>query len=271
MSPLMSSRIAFLGGGNMADALLGGLLRSGVTEASSVIVAEPLPVRREYLVEKHGVNTTGDNRAAVKDAEIVVLAVKPQVMDGALDSIRDAMPTDALTVSIAAGVSCERIEARLGGAPRVVRTMPNTPALVSAGATGIARGAHATEDDVSVALRLFESVGNAVEVPEGLLDAVTGLSGSGPAYVFVFIEALADAGVKNGLPRGAALALAAQTVKGAAELVLSTGKHPGELKDMVTSPGGTTIAGVSALERGAFRGTVIDAVTAATERSKELG
>lgn len=255
----------------MADALVGGLLRSGFAEAPLVTVAEPLGSRRDYLIEKHGVRATSENAAAVEGAEIVILSVKPQVMDAALDSVRDALPRSALVVSIAAGVSCGKIEEALGGAPRVVRAMPNTPALVSSGATGVARGAHATEEDVAVALALFESVGNAVEVPEHLLDAVTGLSGSGPAYVFLFIEALADAGVRNGLSRGAALALAAQTVKGAAELVLSTGKHPGELKDMVTSPGGTTIAGVAELERGAFRGTVIEAVTAATERSRELG
>jgi pyrroline-5-carboxylate reductase len=271
MSLRMSTRIAFLGGGNMADALLGGLLRSGVAEAASVVVSEPLAARREYLVEKHGVTTTSENADAAAHAQILVLAVKPQVMDVALASIRDALPNDALTISIAAGVSCRTIEAGLGAAARVVRTMPNTPALVSAAATGIARGARATDDDVRMTRKLFESVGTAVEVPESLLDAVTGLSGSGPAYVFQFIEALSDAGVKNGLSRAAALALAAQTVKGAAEMVLATGKHPAELKDMVTSPGGTTIAGVAVLERGAFRAAVIDAVSAATERSKELG
>lgn len=272
----MSSRIAFLGGGNMADALLQGLLQSGVAEASRVVVAEPVAARREYLEKKHGVSTTGENEVAVRDADVLIVAVKPQVIDEALASVRGALPASALVVSIAAGVSCERIESTLRGSsfgrlPRVVRTMPNTPALVSEGATGISRGAAATDEDVALARRLFESVGKAVEVPEHLLDAVTGLSGSGPAYVFLFIEALADGGVRNGLPRAAAIELAAQTVKGAAEMVLTTGKHPGELKDMVTSPAGTTIAGVSALERGAFRGTVIDAVTAATERSKALG
>ena len=200
-----------------------------------------------------------------------MLSVKPQTMEDLLDEIAPAIDHRKLVISIAAGISIHTIARKLGAGVRIVRTMPNTPALVGAGATALARGAHATDADLGEAKRLFEAVGIAHVVDEHLLDAVTGLSGSGPAFVFLAIEALADGGVKVGLARPVAMALAAQTVMGAAKLVLETGEHPGRLKDQVTSPGGTAIAGVHALEDGGLRAALISAVEAATRRSRELG
>ena len=203
---------------------------------------------------------------------MVVLAVKPQVIDKVLDRDRErGCATDQLVVSVAAGVPIEAIEARLPAGSRVVRSMPNTPATVQAGATAIAGGAHAREDDLRIARELFEAVGRVVVLEESLIDAVTGLSGSGPAYIMLIIEALADGGVKVGLHRDTALLLAAQTVFGSAKLLLETGEHPGRLKDMVTSPGGTAISGLHTLESGGLRKTLIDAVEVATKRAAELG
>jgi pyrroline-5-carboxylate reductase len=214
---------------------------------------------------------TGDNRAAAAEADLIVLAVKPQVIEPLLDEIAPAVDAKKLVISIAAGVPIAAIAHKLGAGVRIVRTMPNTPALVGAGATALARGPHATDADLEQALSLFEAVGVAVVVEEHHLDAVTGLSGSGPAFVFMAIEALADGGVKVGLARPIAMALAAQAVMGSAKLVLETGEHPGRLKDQVTSPGGTSIAGVHALEQHGFRAALIAAVEAATKRSRELG
>jgi pyrroline-5-carboxylate reductase len=267
----LGKKLVFLGTGNMAEALLKGLLREGTADPDEIVCAEPRPERREEIADRYGVEVTSDNRAAAALADLVVLSVKPQVMETLLTEIAPALEPRALVVSIAAGVPISVLGRRLPAGTRIIRTMPNTPALVGAGATALARGPYATDADVTVARALFEAVGTAVVVDEGLLDAVTGLSGSGPAFVFMAIEALADGGVKAGLPRGTALTLAAQTVMGAARLVLETGKHPGELKDQVTSPGGTTIAGVHALESRAFRAALIDAVEAAAHRSRELG
>lgn len=257
----------------MAFAMIQGLLARDFTAADRIVVAEPLPTRRQELSDRLGVRCVANNTDAATGAEVVVLAVKPQVIGDVLAELA-ALPALGLVVSIAAGVTLGRLEAGLspgGGTPRVVRTMPNTPALVGASATGIARGTHATDDDVARARAMFEACGVVAEVGEPLLDAVTGLSGSGPAYVYLFIEALADGGVRAGLPRDAAQRLAAQTVLGAARMVLETGLHPGALKDQVTSPGGTTIAGVHALETRGFRGAVMDAVVAASARATELG
>ena len=211
-----------------------------------------------------------DAAEGVQGAAIVVLAVKPQVMGSVLPVLKSNASAETLFVSIAAGVSCATIEAALATGARVVRTMPNTPALVGCGATALCAGSHATAADLETAEALFSSVGIAVTVPEKSIDAVTGVSGSGPAYVFLFLEALADGGVQQGLPRDVALKLAGQTVLGAAKLMMESGTHPGVLKDQVTSPGGTTIAAVRALEDGAFRGTTMSAVAAACARSKEL-
>lgn len=266
-----AARIGFVGGGNMAEALVRGLLESGAAKAGSVRVCDPSQARRDRLTERYGVTASDDNAAVAGWAELVVLAVKPQVMKDALESIAAFLSPDALVVSIAAGVPIASIEAALPKGRRVVRAMPNTAAIVRAGATAIAKGRSATDADLQMARALFEAVGRCVVVPEKLLDAVTGLSGSGPAYVMLVIEALADGGVHAGLPRDVAQTLAAQTVYGAAKLQLETGEHPGVLKDRVTSPGGTTIAGLAELEDHGVRGAFIDAVYAATERSKELG
>ena len=248
-----------------------GLLAAGTAAPDEIVCAEPRAERREELRQRHGVAVVAGNLAAVQQADILVLSVKPQVIDALLEEIAPAVDARKLVVSIAAGVPITAIARKLGAATRIVRTMPNTPALVGAGATALARGAHATEADLGQAVALFEAVGIAVVVDEHLLDAVTGLSGSGPAFVFLAIEALADGGVKMGLPRHVAMALAAQTVVGAGRLVLETGEHPGKLKDQVTSPGGTTIAGVHALEAAGFRAALIAAVEAAAIRSRELG
>jgi pyrroline-5-carboxylate reductase len=215
--------------------------------------------------------TTTDNGALVERSEIVVLAVKPQIMRKVLDEVAERMRADALVISIAAGIPIAAIEARLRPGTRVVRTMPNTPALVDAAATAIAAGGHATPADLAVAQQIFTAVGVTVTLDEVQLDAVTGLSGSGPAYIFLILEALSDAGVKVGLSRRTSTLLAAQTVLGSAKLLLETQEHPGRLKDMVTSPGGTAITGLHTLEHGGVRTTLMDAVEAATKRSHELG
>jgi pyrroline-5-carboxylate reductase len=267
----LGKKIAFLGSGNMAEALVKGLLAAGTASADEIVCAEPRAERREELRRRHGVAVTASNVEAVRQAHILVLSVKPQVMDALLEEIAPAVDPSKLVVSIAAGVPIAAMARRLGPGARIVRTMPNTPALVGEGATALSRGPHATDADLGQAVALFEAVGTAVVVDEHLLDAVTGLSGSGPAFVFLAIEALADGGVKAGLPRHVALVLAAQTIVGAGRLVLETGDHPGKLKDQVTSPGGTTIAGVHALEAAGFRAALISAVEAAARRSRELG
>lgn len=271
MKSLSQSKIGFLGGGNMAAALVKGLLHSKVVPPEQIIVSDVKSERLAHLRETHGVHTTQDNHELVKLADVVVLAVKPQVFDKVLDAVGADFRSDQLLVSVAAGVPVSAMEARLPENARVVRSMPNTPATVDAGATAIAPGTHATDDDLEIARALFAAVGRVVTLDETLLDAVTGLSGSGPAYVMLMIEALADGGVKVGLHRDTALLLAAQTVFGSAKLLLETGEHPGRLKDMVTSPGGTAIAGLHTLESGGLRRTLIDAVEAATKRAGELG
>jgi pyrroline-5-carboxylate reductase len=262
--------VGFIGTGNMAEALIRGLLHAGVVTAGQVVGSEPRPERCDELKQKYKISVVPDNLSVAKRADILILSVKPQVMSKVLDEIAPVVHANALVISIAAGIPLASIEARLPKA-RVVRTMPNTPALVEAGATAIAAGGHATPEDLQAAKRIFDSVGLTVILEESQLDAVTGLSGSGPAYMFLIIEALSDAGVKVGLSRYNAQALAAQTVLGSAKLLLETGEHPGRLKDMVTSPGGTAIAGLHTLEQGGLRTTLINAVEAATKRSRELG
>lgn len=268
---LRKKKIAILGTGNMGEALVKGLLRAGKATPDGLVCTDPRAERREEIQKRYGVRVIADSRAAVAQADIVVIAVKPQTIDGLLDEIASAVDAKKLVISIAAGVPIGAIARKLGAGVRIVRTMPNTPALVGAGATALARGPHATDADLEQALALFEAVGVAVVVEEQHLDAVTGLSGSGPAFVFIAIDALADGGVKVGLARPVALALAAQAVMGSAKLLLETGEHPGRLKDQVASPGGTSIAGIHALEAGGFRAALIAAVEAATKRSRELG
>ncbi|MCC6875696.1 MAG: pyrroline-5-carboxylate reductase [Sandaracinaceae bacterium] len=264
-------KIAFLGAGNMAGALIKGLLRAGACAPGDVLGVDVRPERLAELERAHGIRTGRDLAEATRWADIVVLATKPQVFDRVLPVVGGAVRPETLVVSVAAGVSVEAIESRMPPGTRVVRTMPNTPALVDAGATAIAPGSHATDEDVALVRRMFDSVGVTVVLEEYLLDAATGLSGSGPAYIFLIIEALADAGVKVGLHRESAQLLAAQTVLGSAKLLIETGEHPGKLKDMVTSPGGTAIAGLHTLEAGGLRTTLINAVESATNRSRELG
>jgi pyrroline-5-carboxylate reductase len=267
---MKTKRLGFLGAGNMSGALIKGLLHAKLP-AAQIVASDVKAERLQQLHATHGIRTTQDNHALVRESDVVVLGVKPQVIDKVLTEIGSEIRPDQLVVSVAAGVPIDALEARLAPGTRVVRSMPNTPATVQAGATAIAAGAHAREDDLRVARELFEAVGRVVVLDEGLLDAVTGLSGSGPAYVMLIIEALADGGVKVGLHRDTALLLAAQTVFGSAKLLLETGEHPGRLKDMVTSPGGTAIAGLHTLESGALRKTLIDAVEVASKRAAELG
>ncbi len=263
--------VAFLGAGNMAGALIKGLLDAGRNRPDQIIASD---IRKERLAELRkdfGIKTESDNRRALQSAGLVVLSTKPQVFPTLLPEIADSVRPDQLVLSIAAGVPLSVIESSLPSGSRVIRAMPNTPALVQAGATGLAAGSNATDADLEAARRVFEAVGEVAVVKESLLDAITGLSASGPAYVFVFIEALADAGVEMGLTRQSAQRLAAQTVLGSARMVMETGEHTARLKDAVASPGGTTIAGLQALEAGGLRKAVGDAVRKATERSRELG
>ena len=264
-------KITIIGGGNMGEALLAGFLADGVTTPAGLWVTDVASDRLAALRQRYGVRTGNDNAAAAAWADVIVLAVKPQAMDAVLDGLKDRLSERPLIVSVAAGIPLSRITARLGSARKLVRVMPNTPCLVRAGASAIAISPAVSVEERALAIRLFEAVGTVVVVEERLMDAVTGLSGSGPAYVFQIIEALADGGVKVGLPRDTALTLAAQTVLGAAKQVLETGEHPARLKDKVASPGGTTIAGLHALEAGGVRAAVIAAIEAATKRSEELG
>ncbi|MBK8254024.1 MAG: pyrroline-5-carboxylate reductase [Polyangiaceae bacterium] len=268
---LSARKIGFIGGGNMASALIRGMLSSHAVDAGAVRASDVNEARRDELHTRFGIEVTEDNAAVAEWADVIVIAVKPQIVDRILAPIASGIRDGDLVISIAAGIPIEALEARLPDGTRVVRTMPNTAAIALAGATAIAPGTHAQKTDIEVAKALFSAVGRSVVLDESLLDAVTGLSGSGPAYVMVMIEALADGGVKVGLGRDVALLLAAQTVYGAAKLQLETGEHPGRLKDMVTSPGGTAIAGLHTLESGGLRRTLIDAVEAAAQRSAELG
>jgi pyrroline-5-carboxylate reductase len=268
---MLEKTIAFLGAGNMAEALIKGLLRAGTATPDTLIATGRRPDRLEELRRAYGVRTTLDNVAAAREADVVVLSIKPQALDKVLVQVAPVVDPRKLVISVAAGVPIAAMERRLGAGARIIRTMPNTPSLVGAGACALSRGEHASEEDLSVATRIFQSVGTTTVVDENLLDAVTGLSGSGPAYIFLIIEALSDAGVKVGLPRYTALKLAAQTVLGSAQLLIETNAHPGQLKDQVTSPGGTAIAGLHTLEAGGLRTTLINAVEAATRRARELG
>lgn len=269
-------RIAFIGTGQMATALASGFVRQLLTP-EQISGFDPIEASRSAFAETTGSGARLFDSAAavVLGATVVILAVKPQVMDAAIRPLAEFIALNSksspLVVSIAAGIPIKRLEQALPKGSRVIRVMPNTPCLIGRGASGLATGSAATAEDGRLISDLLATVGIVETVPEPLLDAVTGLSGSGPAYVFQIIEALSDGGVKMGLPRATATRLAAQTLAGAADMLLSTGQHPGVLKDSVTSPGGTTIAGLHAMELGGVRAALIDAVEAATLRSKELG
>lgn len=269
---LKHKKIGIIGTGNMGGALISGLVLSKATRPENVICSDLRLEVLEKIGETYGVGTTTDNETLCKESEIIIYAVKPQILANVLDGTTSYLDNSKLVISVAAGVPMVAIESHLGKELRLVRAMPNIPASVRAGATAIAAGPHAQAGDIELAKAVFDSVGETIFIQENILmDAITGLSGSGPAYIFVIVDALADAGVKMGLARHEAQLLATQTVLGAAKLLKETGAHPGQLKDMVTSPGGTAIAGVHTLEKGGLRTTLINAVEAATERSRELG
>lgn len=263
-------RIGFVGGGMMAEAMLGGLLKQGLSPDNATI-SEPVAARRKYMEETFKVKSKESNHEVFEASDVVVMAVKPQVLEAVLADLREKV-AECLIISIVAGKTLATYQKYLPPSARVARVMPNTPALVGCGASCYVLNCWCTDKDAETVQSVMGSCGIVERVAdEKLLDAVTGLSGSGPAYVYLLIEAMSDGGVRMGLPRPTATRLAAQTVMGAGKMALEAGKHPGELKDAVTSPGGTTIAGVHALESGAFRGSVINAVEAATKRSQELG
>ncbi len=264
-------RIGFLGAGKMATALAHGWTDAGLVGSERILASDPVRAARDSFAAGRSFRTTTNNIEVVAASDVLVIAIKPQTMTSLLDEIRPHVTAQHLIVSIAAGIPLKQIATGLGDHGRLVRVMPNTPCLVGASASGYSPGAGATAEDVALVDRLLNAVGKAFRVPEHLLDAVTGLSGSGPAFVYLMIEALSDGGVRVGLPREVATALAAQTVFGAAKMVLETATHPAALKDMVASPGGTTIAGLHALERAGVRGALMDAVEAATRRATELG
>jgi pyrroline-5-carboxylate reductase len=264
-------KIGFLGAGKMATALAKGFVRAEIVFPKEIIAGDLFETARKSFAAETGAKTSAANFDVLKFANVVILATKPDQVPTTLDEIRGGFTKSHLLISIAAGVTISKLEALLPAGARVIRVMPNTPALVGEAASAFALGKSATAADGELAIKLLSAVGVALQVKENLLDAVTGLSGSGPAYVYQFIEALSDGGVASGLPRDIATKLAAQTVLGAAKMVLETGQHPGALKDQVTSPGGTTIEGLHALEKGKLRATVMSAVRAATEKSKKLG
>ena len=263
--------IGFLVSGNMSEALIGGLLRTGRARTEQLLATDILPTRREFLAARFGISTSDDNRSTAARSQILVLSVEPQHLDAVLGEIRVEAAPDKLLVSVAAGYPIARIARYLPASKRIVRAMPNTPSIIGEGVTALACAPALTDEDAVRVRDLFESVGKVVTLEERLMDAVTGLSGSGPAYVYMIIEALADGGVKMGLPRHTAAMLAVQTVAGAARMVLANDEHPAVLRDRVASPGGTTIAGLHELEKGRLRAALISAVEAAARRSSELG
>ena len=266
-------KIGFFGAGKMATALAKGFVRTELTAPREMIASDPSDAARKNFTAETDAKVTASNDAVAKFADILIVAVKPDQVAGVLSEVSEALKSkkNYLVLSIAAGVTLAKLETALPAGARVIRVMANTPALIGESASAYAVGKNATTSDGELARKLLSAVGMALPVKENLLDAVTGLSGSGPAYIYQFIEALSDGGVASGLPRDIATRLAAQTVAGAARMVLQTGQHPGALKDQVTSPGGTTIEGLHELEKGKMRATVMSAVRAATEKSKKLG
>ncbi|MCL2719257.1 MAG: pyrroline-5-carboxylate reductase [Lachnospiraceae bacterium] len=282
-------KITFIGLGNMAAAMINGILAQGIVVKEDITGTDISPAARASAEEKFGIIVAGDNSAACRNAEIIILAIKPQIAESVLEEIKDSISAGTIILNIMAGKTMDWIANRLTGsvnnqlsqinnanipnAPslvKIVRVMPNTPALVGEAISGVCRNANVNDIEMDKCLRLLNSIGKAEEIPESLIDAVIGVSGSAPAYVYIFIEALADAGVLAGMPRAQAYRFAAQNVLGSAKMVLETGKHPGELKDMVCSPGGTTIEAVKVLEEKGFRDAVISAALAAITKAKKL-
>lgn len=266
---MIQQRIGLIGAGQMATALAAGITRGGVAAADAILASDPIEAARGAFVKATGARATADNLEVAAASDVIFLAVKPHLV-AAVGSQLAGKLSGKLLISICAGIRLDALAAHFGGA-RLVRVMPNTPCLVGQGACGYCLGQGATGDDAALVEQLLGAVGRSWRVEERLMDAVTGLSGSGPAFVYMMIEALSDGGVRMGLPRPIATALAAQTLRGAAEMVLATGDHPGVLKDRVASPGGTTIAGIQALEQHGVRAALMAAVQAAAERSLELG
>ena len=271
-SDLMKDKtIGFIGTGKMGEALIRGIIQAGLMEPGNICASDIDEKKLNMLNQELGITISCDNAATLQKADVIILAIKPQIIRYVLQGIKESIIKKHLFISIAAGVSIDSLADELPGGTRLVRVMPNICATVGEAASAISPGDAATEADVESARKIFSSVGRTVVVDEHLMDAVTGLSGSGPAFIFMIIEALADGGVHQGLDRTTAQTLAAQTVLGAAKMVLQSGQHPGELKDMVTSPGGTTISGIEALEKGKVRSDMMAAVIAASTRSEELG
>lgn len=267
---MINKTIGFIGVGNMGSAMIGGIISSGLISASQVIASDRSETALNKLKTAHAIAVTLSNTEVAEKADIVFLAVKPYLYETVIKEIRDFVTDDHIIVAIAAGQNISRIESAFGKEIKLIRTMPNTPAMVLEAMSAISPNEHITQEDLSIVLSIFESFGKAEVVPESLMDTVTGISGSSPAYVYLFIEAMADAAVYDGMPREQAYKFAAQSVLGAAKMVLETGKHPGELKDAVCSPGGTTIAAVAKLEEGGLRNTIITAQHACVEKSREM-
>ena len=268
---LKNRQVGLVGTGNMGEALIHGLLHGHLCRPDQILCSDVRPERLKAIREKYGVKGTSHNTEVVKQSDIIILAVKPQIMKQVVDEIAKYLDLSKLIISIAAGVPLEAIESCAKKELKLIRVMPNICVSVREGVSAIAGGKHTQREDLMLAKTIFDSVGKSLFIEEYLLDAVTGLSGSGPAYIFLIIDALADAGVKVGLSRDDTLILASQTVLGAAKMLIETGEHPGKLKDLVTSPGGTAIAGLHTLEEGGLRTTLINAVEVATQRSKVLG
>jgi pyrroline-5-carboxylate reductase len=268
---LQNKQVGVIGAGNMGEALVNGLLQGQVCKPEQIFCSDVRPERQKEIRRNYGIKVTSRNIEVAKQSDILILAVKPQVMKPVISEITTSIDLSKLVISIAAGVPLSAIESCAEKELRLIRVMPNICVSVREGVSAIAAGPHVEKEDLTIAKTIFDSVGKSLFIGENLLDAVTGLSGSGPAYIFLMIDALADGGVKVGLARNDALILASQTLLGAAKMLIETGEHPGKLKDMVASPGGTSIAGLHALEEGRLRAALMNAVEAATQRSKALG
>lgn len=262
--------IGFIGLGNMAQAIIGGILATGVASERDIVGYDPSLSARNRAAEKYNIAMTDGNQSVVKQADIVVFAVKPQILESVIVETASAVSDDTLIISIAPGKSIEWITKLFGKAVKVIRCMPNTPALVGAGMTGYCVSDGVTEEEKQTALNILKSFGKAEEIPEHLMAAVTSVSGSAPAYVFILIEAMADQAVADGMSRTQAYEFAAQAVMGSAKMMLDTGRHPAELKDMVCSPAGTTIEAVKVLERAGFRAAIQDAMEACTIKADRI-
>ena len=267
----MDKIIGFIGSGNMCTAMIGGILNSNLIQKEQIICADPSCDKLKIMAEKYGVLTTENNQEAASKADILVLSVKPQFYEVVIKEIRPVVKKDVIIVTIAAGQKIEKIKYLFGAEIKVVRVMPNTPALVGEGMSAICPCPMISPEEEALICNIFNSFGKCEIIPENLMDVVTGVSGSSPAYIFILLEAMADVAVAEGMPRDKAYKFAAQTVFGSAKMVLETNKHPGELKDMVCSPGGTTIEGVLKLEETGFRTSIQEAVRAAIKKSMDMG